>query len=508
MASWASIVASGQGSGQSTEVDSISDEERAEASRLVRGDRLCIEEEMGVDCLSRWKFGLVGRFLRGTQPIAVIRAALRFYWGKLRRFEVLQASEGAWLILFESEPDLLWALHHGPWAICGAVLFLERWNAGFDFSSPVQTRVPVWVLFPDLPMSLKTRNVVIALASRVGKPISLDPATLTEGHAREARVKVLCDLADPVLEGTYVEVNGFSFWQRYKYGGFARPCHKCGLIGHSQLVCHQGAVGPKRGRSMSRRKHLKSSSRGFSAEKPTDPQANLEAELEEDNEVLQSSDRATSAGRTRDLQVDAEDGKEKGIEADGSPEIVIHLTGSEEAELTVGEGIGNSNIEVEADTPPEGARASHKENNSTVKPHPTHKETPGDFPCGSDSDEEAPATHAASPRTGAVDAGKVREGRATHSLARGPGHRPIREESDISSESSDSGGDCKEVGAGNTGKARIPINVQSVTRETRRSKNNAEGPSAADLFRAAGAMEGLKVKARKNPKVAKATTEL
>lgn len=436
MASWATVVASGQSKGKGLEADLISEDECVEARRLVIGDSLCISEDAGLDCLARWKYGLVGRFIRGTQPLAVIRAALRFYWEKLRSFELLQASEKAWLILFESEDDLQWALHGGPWAICGSVLFLERWTEGFDFSSQVKTLVPVWVLFPDLPNCFKNRSVVIALASRAGKPIRLDSASLVEGNSSAPKVKVMCDLADPVIEGTFIEVNGFRVWQRYKYGGFVRPCHKCGIIGHSQSVCPQEVVISQRGRSKSRRKRFTSRSR--------DP----------------------LAGQQRGKDSVIEGDLEEGLEVGDAGRLIIQLSGSEEAEITVENEVETSNV-LGGAAALAGShvklRVVQREDDISLLGSQARKETSGGSPGGSDSEEDLAGAQATVP---------------------GPG-----------------------IGAGAGGKSREGKTPHSTSRTSRRGRDQSEETSAADRFRAAGAKEGVRVKANKSHKATKVAFE-
>lgn len=306
MVSWAKVVADGSVAVADGGADSISQDDLAEAQLLVRGDHLEINEDSGLGCLSRWSFGLVGRFVSGFQPISVIKAALNYYWGRLRSFEILQAREGAWLILFESESDLAWALHNGPWAISGHILFLERWTPNFDFSSEVKTKVPVWLLLPDLPKSLLSRSVVIALAARVGDPILLDSASLAIGSSRCARVKVLCDLAAPLLAGSRIVVNGFSFWQRFQFGGFTKPCASCGLIGHSHLVCSKLRSEAQRGRSRSRRQR-RSSAKGDKLQR--EPSSHPVNDLVEGGEGF--------------LDAEADSGS--------PPRLVIELSGTEDA---------------------------------------------------------------------------------------------------------------------------------------------------------------------------------
>lgn len=434
MSSWAAVVARGQVEGLEPMEERISEEECAAAKDLVIGDRLIISEEVGSDCFSRWKFGLVGRFVRGTQPLAVIKAALQFYWGRSRSFEILQANDKAWLILFESENDLLWALHNGPWAICGSVLFLERWTIGFDFSSPVLTSVPVWVLFPDLPGCLMTRNVVIALASRVGTPILLDTASLAVGNARVPRVKVICDLADPVVEGSFIEVNGFSVWQRYKYGGFVRPCHNCGIIGHSHSVCPQGVFVSQRGRSKSRRKRVVSESRDAFAK------------------------HSSLHGASSEVVTEA------GAEVRDSHKLIILLSGSEEAEITVEEEAGLNSLAGREEAPTDhsvGTREEQKEEG--LSRLQGLGSTIGVSLDRSDSEEEPPAFKGPALGTGR--------------------------------------------GAGAVGKSKEDSLIHSSTRGSRRGRDQSVESSIADRFRAAGASEGGRVKTNKSHKATKVAFE-
>lgn len=261
MASWADVVSAGQ---QSEGSDKISEDEIATAMGLISNGVVSLAEEVDPSLVSHWQFGLVGRFKSQAQPLDYVRRALSYYFGRTRRFELLPAPEGSFLIILESEDAMDWALNNGPWPIGGSILFLESWSADFDFSSEVRSLVPTWLFFPNLPKRLFTRNSLIALASLAGRPLLLDSASTSPASSCSARVRILCDLASPLPDGASVEVKGFSFRQNFKYGNLPKSCPLCGVLGHSPAVCNSKvtpASGPSssipplfRGRSKSRRR--------------------------------------------------------------------------------------------------------------------------------------------------------------------------------------------------------------------------------------------------------------
>lgn len=436
MASWAEVVSKGRNEDSETSYDRISDEEIAEAEELVRNDVLVINEESSPECFARWKYGLVGRFITGNQPLGVIKAAIQYYWGRHRRCEIMQANNNAWLFLFEKEADMEWAINSGPWAICGRILFLEHWTPNFDFNSKVQTLVPIWVLLPDLPKKLLSRSAIIALAARVGKPIMLDADSLATENQNCVRVKVRCDIAAPLLEGFRIEVNGFRIWQRFRYGGFSRPCANCGLIGHSNNTCPSTQANKERGRSVVGRRR-RNGPRVASRSRNVEPEAM-------DRLVPRTAAGEGRDGRRSDtVRPDTETGgidrERTGGDSEPEVELIVQLTGEGDAELLLQEGKAETGSCTDVPMHSDGG-AEHSGKHTVVLDTPE-----------SDSEGEVRGTFEQ------ASVGKKREGKT---------------------------GSC-------------------TVRETRRSKLSIEDSSVADLFRNAGATEGVKVKASKTPKGAK-----
>lgn len=442
------------------EVEYLSEEEILVASALVKGDQLEISEETYPDCFQRWKFGLVGRFIKGRLPIATIRTALSFYWGRLRSFDILQANENAWLILFDSEENMMWALHNGPWAVCGRILFLEKWTANFNFDSEVQTRVPVWLHLPDLPKSLLSRKAIIALASMAGEPIGLDPASLRIESSKTARVKIWCDLASPLLQGSRIVINGFTVWQRFQFGGFIRPCNNCGIIGHAPSICPDIVPERPRGRSSIRRRRR-------SVSKPVKIARRNGVDIgtgARDKQGVETEPAADGMGGGDTSPVGMVGDMDSGLKADdsglkvgdsdsGEDELIVQLTGEGEAELTVQEGMIGAGFNTEIPTSSGGGAGPSK-----------GKTTARDM-MESDLEGEVPETQFSLPGAG-----------------RGPG--------------------AQEVGKSREGKATLYS-----ARGSRRIKEQTEGTSVADRLRAAGANEGVKVKANKPHKATKVVFE-
>lgn len=316
MASWAAVVAFGQ---QGDLVDKVSEEELSVAKTLISNGVVSLAEEVDPSLLEHWQFGLVGRFKMKAQPLEFVRRALAYYFGRARRFEILPAPEGSFLIILESEDAMDWALSNGPWPVGGSILFLEPWKADFDFSSEVRSLVPTWLYLPNLPKRLFSRSSLIALASLAGRPLLLDSISSNPANSSCARVKVLCDLSSPLPDGASVEVKGFSLWQSFRYGILPKSCSRCGLMGHSPAVCtmianpapaaNSSGLPLNRGRSKSRRRRRATHKRSMESpviptqKDPSIPETELEAELVVEITGEVSPQRITVSSNPKDSQL-------------------------------------------------------------------------------------------------------------------------------------------------------------------------------------------------------------
>lgn len=68
-------------------------------------------------------------------------------------------------------------VENGPWNFVGNPNILNKWKHGFKFFKEDTIRVPVWVLFPNIPMQYWTVKGLNHIASAIGIPIYADSVT-------------------------------------------------------------------------------------------------------------------------------------------------------------------------------------------------------------------------------------------------------------------------------------------------------------------------------------------
>ncbi|CAI0460823.1 unnamed protein product [Linum tenue] len=83
-------------------------------------------------------------------------------------------------------------------------------------------------------MEFINREAVERIASRIGKPVKVDRATMTGDRGRYARVCVEVDLTKPLL--SQYKVEGRTYYIHFK--GLHNICTECGKYGHSVKSCH------------------------------------------------------------------------------------------------------------------------------------------------------------------------------------------------------------------------------------------------------------------------------
>ena len=78
-------------------------------------------------------------------------------------------------------------------------LVLNRWHSGFD---PLTERVTIrhlWVLFPDLPYPLWSKDILIALANLIGRFVALEKDFHLIYDKRMAKVLIEVDITKGLI---------------------------------------------------------------------------------------------------------------------------------------------------------------------------------------------------------------------------------------------------------------------------------------------------------------------
>lgn len=119
------------------------------------------------------------------------------------------------------------------WMIFDHYVAVMTWSKDFDPAKTQVNKTLVWARMYGLSLPHFRRDVLVALASGIGRVIKFDNATLATDRGEFARVCVELDLDKPV-RGKFM-VNDSCV--RIAYEGLHLICTGCGHYGHFKRDC-------------------------------------------------------------------------------------------------------------------------------------------------------------------------------------------------------------------------------------------------------------------------------
>ncbi|XP_070046819.1 uncharacterized protein [Nicotiana tomentosiformis] len=113
---------------------------------------------------------------------------------------------------------------------------LKPWTPEFDLTKEFLSDIPLWVIFPKLPMSCWGSEALSKIASAIGKPLFANECTTKKTRISYARMLIEVNVTRTLpIEITVLDPRGRKFQQELVYEWKLSYCDKCQTIGH---VCH------------------------------------------------------------------------------------------------------------------------------------------------------------------------------------------------------------------------------------------------------------------------------
>ncbi|CAI9760128.1 unnamed protein product [Fraxinus pennsylvanica] len=146
-----------------------------------------------------FRFGLVLKFLTVRPNIDTIRLTINKTWG-LREMPVVSFMDSKHVLFqLRNEIDYIHTWAREGRTMAGGNFRLFKWTRDFDLSSE-SPLAPQWIFLPKLPLHLYGMDCLKILASRFGRYLGTDQATLTRTRATGTMICVEVDLRDtPIL---------------------------------------------------------------------------------------------------------------------------------------------------------------------------------------------------------------------------------------------------------------------------------------------------------------------
>jgi len=187
-------------------------------------------------------------------------------------------SKGYFIVRFGTVKDKEYAFNEGPWFWGNAGLFMIPWFPGFDATTMLVSKIPVWVRLHNLPLHFWHHKVLEGIGNSLGKFLKIDANRLTRDLFTFARICVKVDLSQGLPDCIILIHNNVQWTQPLVYEDTAFRCHGCLQTGHLHSACPQAKKDPKRNKKQFKKP------KGWQCTKPLEEEVDEEETTENNAE--------------------------------------------------------------------------------------------------------------------------------------------------------------------------------------------------------------------------------
>ena len=125
----------------------------------------------------RWNECLVGNFVEQKRHFHAVNNIAYKIWESEGLVEVLSHENGLYFFRFCSHAARRAVLEAGPWLFAGRPIILQLWHPKQPLTKEPQRKIPLWVKFYNVPLSLLSPAGFSYVASTIGRPLHADSLT-------------------------------------------------------------------------------------------------------------------------------------------------------------------------------------------------------------------------------------------------------------------------------------------------------------------------------------------
>lgn len=199
-----------------------------------------LEHEMS-KAAEDFRFTLVLKFLRSCPSINLIRTTIIKTWGltKIPTMSFMDCFHV--LIQMQNEKDFIHSWAREGRTLAGCYFHLFRWTKEFNLEKESSLALQ-WIFLPGLPLHLNRIDCLRIFATRFGRYLGTDNATINRSRAIGARICVEVDLNEEPVQGFPIVMASTKLWQEARYERQGFYCSKCSRQGHTAIVCRTGEI--------------------------------------------------------------------------------------------------------------------------------------------------------------------------------------------------------------------------------------------------------------------------
>jgi hypothetical protein len=180
-----------------------------------------------------WYDSLIIKLLGKNIGYYQLRMRLKGVWKLNGGFELVDISNGFFMVKFDLADDRAKVINRGPWMIFDHYLAVHNWSPEFVSSIAKINKAMLWVWISSFNLVFYDESFLMAIASAIGKSIKANMHTLNVERGHLARICVEIDLDQPIVGRLWIKDN----WNKVKYEGLHLICSRCGCYEHLGKDC-------------------------------------------------------------------------------------------------------------------------------------------------------------------------------------------------------------------------------------------------------------------------------
>ena len=186
-----------------------------------------------------WDCFVIGQFYTDPPSQGIIHNIVNGIWSKQYRDIVVSKLEGnAFLFRIPNVSTRNRVITQVLWQIEGKTMFVAKWEPGFIPAKPELKSAPIWLELRKVPFQFFNEDGLERIASLVGEPKFLHPATANKTNLEVAKVFTIIDPRKPLPEAVNAQFETGEICRVLVSSPWMPPvCEHCEEIGHSARGC-------------------------------------------------------------------------------------------------------------------------------------------------------------------------------------------------------------------------------------------------------------------------------
>ncbi|KFK34518.1 hypothetical protein AALP_AA5G156300 [Arabis alpina] len=187
---------------------------------------------------------VLGQFYSDPPSQGTIHNIVNGIWSKQMRDIAVSKMEGnSFLFRIPNSFTRNRVINQRLWQIEGQTMFVAKWEPGVIPTKPELTSAPIWLELRNVPLQFFHEEGLERIASLVGDPKFLHPATANKTNLEVAKVFTIIDPRKPLPEAVNVQFDSGEIRRVGVSSPWMPPvCSHCREIGHSLKHCKRAPV--------------------------------------------------------------------------------------------------------------------------------------------------------------------------------------------------------------------------------------------------------------------------